>query len=207
MHSLGHRITTPWTARVSRIRASPVAPAPCRYRALCLMFGPRLLQTSLTSLMIVGLPLIHRLGNQTPLPRARPTRVPAEPASALSHDSSGIQTGSTPLGHSIRPPWASSRALGAPMWCTIRRPEPSTCVAWPASPYREAINLVPRMRKPAPSFSHYSMPGGSSIPITRIRRSRTPFPRCMAGINLGIPRPPEHPSPINSPRSGWRSAL
>ena len=37
------------------------------------IFGPRLLQTSLVSLMIVGLPLIHRLGIQTPLPRARPT--------------------------------------------------------------------------------------------------------------------------------------
>ena len=117
------------------------------------IFGPRLLQTSLVSLMIVGLPLIHRLGIQTPLPRARPTGVHAEPASTLSHDSSGKPMGPTPLGHSSRPPWASSHALGAPMWCTIRRPEPSTCVAWPASPYREAINLVPRMRKPAPSLA------------------------------------------------------
>ena len=115
MHSLERRITTPCTAYVSRIRASPIVPAPCRYLALCLMFSPRLLQTSLTSLVTVGLPLIHRLEIQTPLPRARSTGVPAKPASALSHDSSGIQTGSTPLGHSIRLPWASSHALGAPM--------------------------------------------------------------------------------------------
>ena len=142
-----------------------------------------------------------------PLSRARPTGAHAEPALALSHDSNGIQTGSIHLGHSIRPPWASSRETGAPMWCTIRRPEPSTYVAWPVSLCREAINLVPRMRKLAPSSSHYSTPDGSSIPSTRIRRSQTPSLQYMAGINLRFPPPPEHPSPINSPRSGWRSAL
>ena len=40
------------------------------------------------------------------------------------------------------------------------------------------------------------MPDGSSTPITRIRRSRTPSLLYTAGINLRIPRPPEHPSPI-----------